>query len=65
MGSPVTVMVRVSPSASVGVVSPNPVSSLASSTVIALLLTTGGWLISTVIVPSPDNGPPIPCSNTR
>ena len=50
VGSPVTVIVRVSPSTSVGAVSPKDVSVLSSSTVMLLVSTTGGSLPSGLIL---------------
>ena len=50
VGSSVTVIVRVSPSTSVGTVSPKDVSVLSSSTVMLLLSTTGGSLPSGLIL---------------
>ena len=52
VGSPVTVMVRTSPSTSVGAVSPKDVSELFSSTVMLLLLTSGNALMFISVLPS-------------
>ena len=50
IGSPVTVIVRVSPSTSVGTVSPKDVSILSSSTVILLLSTWIESLIGVILI---------------
>ena len=49
VGNPVTVMVRVVLSASVGAVNPNAVSTLSSSTFIVLFEATGGQLFTVTI----------------
>ena len=50
VGSPVTVIVRLSPSSSVGAASPKDVSVLSSSTVMLLLSTTGGSLTGLILI---------------
>ena len=50
IGSPVTVIVRVSPSTSLGAVNPKDVPVLSSSTVILLLSTTIESLIAVILI---------------
>ena len=54
VGKPVTVIVNVLLSGSVGAVKPKEVATLSSATVIALLLATGGSFVKTVNVPASD-----------
>ena len=50
VGSPVTVIVRVSPSTSIGAVSPKDVFVLSSLTVMLLLSTTGGSFTGLMVI---------------